>query len=118
PIELCCLKIVDQAGADVATGEVGEVAVAGPAVMKGYWNNPEATVAAIRNGYMYTGDAGYIDADGYLYLVDRIKDMIISGGENVYSTEVEQVIYQYPGVQECAVVGRPDSKWGEVVCAM
>lgn len=117
PIELADIKILDQKGSEVPLGEVGEVAVAGPSVMQGYWNNPEATAGAIRNGYMHTGDAGYRDESGYLYLVDRIKDMIISGGENVYSTEVEQAIYQYPGIQECAVIGVPDPKWGESVWA-
>lgn len=118
PIELADLRIVDDQGNEVPQGQVGEVTVAGPSVMQGYWNNPDATAAAIRGGYMHTGDAGYCDEDGYLYLVDRIKDMIISGGENVYSTEVEQAVYQYPGVQECAVVGAPDPRWGESVSAV
>lgn len=118
PIELCDLCIVDEHDQPVGVGIVGEVTVGGPAVMKGYWNNIDATNAAIRNGYMYTGDAGYLDKDGYLFLVDRIKDMIITGGENVYSTEVERVIYQISGVQECAVVGQRDDTWGENVCAV
>src|SRR4029077_10417381 len=89
----------------------------GPKVFKGYWRNPEATAAAIRNGWFHTGDIGRVDSDGYLYIVDRKKDVIVSGGENIASLEVERVLYEHPAVLECAVVGAPDSKWGEVPVA-
>src|SRR5260221_12675258 len=87
-------------------------------VMRGYWRQPQATQAAVRDGWMHTGDIGYLDEDGYLFIVDRLKDVIISGGENVYSQEVENAIAQHPGVKECAVFGRPDRKWGESVHAV
>ena len=113
------VRIVDPASdEDCPTGIVGEVAVRGPGVMLGYWNKPEETARALRNGWMHTGDAGYLDADGYLFITDRIKDMIISGGENVYSTEVENAILTHPAVQLCAVIGIPDEKWGEAVHAV
>lgn len=86
--------------------------------MAGYWNKPEETAHALRNGWMHTGDAGYIDQDGFLFIVDRVKDMIISGGENIYSAEVEAAIYQHPAVGMCAVIGIPDEKWGETVHAI
>jgi long-chain acyl-CoA synthetase len=86
--------------------------------MQGYWNRPEETARALRDDWYYTGDAGYRDEAGYLFLVDRMKDMIISGGENVYSVEVERVIDLHPAVRQCAVVGRPDATWGEVVHAV
>jgi long-chain acyl-CoA synthetase len=86
--------------------------------MAGYWHKPEETAVALRGGWLHTGDAGYLDEDGFLYIVDRIKDMIITGGENVYSAEVENVIYQYPGVALCAVIGIPDETWGEAVHAI
>ena len=99
------------------SGEVGEVVVRGPNVMQGYWNKPEQTAAALRDGGYWTGDLGYMDDDGYVFLVDRSKDMIVSGGENVYSTEVEEVLYRHPAVLEAAVFGVPDEKWGEAVYA-
>jgi long-chain acyl-CoA synthetase len=86
--------------------------------MMGYWNQPEATAAALRNGWLHTGDAGWMDDDGVVYVVDRVKDMIISGGENIYSAEVERAIYQHQAVGECAVIGIPDEKWGETVRAV
>jgi long-chain acyl-CoA synthetase len=99
-------------------GEPGEIWVRGPNVMKGYWNRPEETAAALDgDGWYHSGDAAYVDADGYLFVVDRLKDMIISGGENVYSTEVENAIYQHAAVLECAVFGVPDARWGERVHA-
>ncbi len=119
PAPACEVRIVDPAtDEDCPTGTVGEVAVRGPGVMLGYWNKPEETARALRNGWMHTGDAGYLDADGFLYVTDRIKDMIISGGENVYSTEVENAILTHPAVQLCAVIGIPDEKWGEAVHAV
>lgn len=112
------VNILDSDGAPVAAGDVGEVVVRGPNVMLGYWNKPEQTEAVLRDGAYWTGDLGYIDADGYLYLVDRSKDMIVTGGENVYCTEVEEVLYQHPAALEVAVFGVPDDKWGEAVWAV
>jgi long-chain acyl-CoA synthetase len=99
-------------------GEVGEVAVRGPNVMGAYWNKPEQTAAVLRDGWYLTGDLGYMDEQAYVYLVDRAKDMIVSGGENVYSTEVEDVLYRHPAVLEAAVFGVPDARWGEAVYAV
>ena len=90
----------------------------GSLVMAGYYKNPEATEAASAGGWHHTGDIGYLDADGYLFIVDRLKDMIITGGFNVYSAEVEQALMQHPAVRDCAVVGLPDDKWGERVTAV
>ncbi len=109
------------AGSDrafVAAGQVGEVVVRGPNVMAGYWNKPKETSAALVNGWYHTGDLGCIDEGGYLYLVDRVKDMIVTGGENVYSTEVEDALYRHPMVCEAAVFGVPDDRWGEAVHAV
>ena len=100
-------------------GEPGEVTVQGPNVMLGYWNKPEQTADVLTDdGWYSTGDVGYLDAEGYLYLVDRSKDMIVSGGENVYCTEVEDAIYTHPGVLEATVFGIPDEQWGEAVHAV
>ena len=112
------VRVVDHGGREVPPGEIGEVVVRGPNVMPGYWNKPEQTAAALRDGWYHSGDLGYMNAQGYLFLVDRAKDMIISGGENVYSTEVEEVLYQHPAVLEAAVFGVPDAKWGEAVHAV
>lgn len=112
------VRVVDEHGRDVPTGERGEIVQAGPTVMQGYWNRPEATAEALRDGWLRTGDMGMIDADGFLWIVDRMKDMIISGAENVYPAEVEEVIYQHPDVVEAAVIGLPDPKWGEAVTAV
>ena len=109
------VKIVDTEDRPVAPGTVGEIVVRGDTVMVGYWNRPEETAKAVVDGWMHTGDGGYMDEDGFVYVVDRIKDMIITGGENVYSTEVENVVAQYPGVLQCAVIGIPDPRWGEAV---
>jgi fatty-acyl-CoA synthase len=108
------LRVVNQAGEDVPTGEIGEVVLRGPKVFKGYWRDETATEAAIRNGWFHTGDMGRIDEDGYLYIVDRMKDMIVSGGENVASPEVERALYEHPAVLEAAVIGVADERWGEV----
>jgi long-chain acyl-CoA synthetase len=97
---------------------VGEVLVTGTNIMKGYWNKPEQTASVLKYGGYLTGDVGYLNKDGYLFLVDRSKDMIVSGGENVYSTEVEDVLYRHPGVLEAAVFGVPDDRWGEAVHAV
>jgi fatty-acyl-CoA synthase len=111
------VRIVDDAGKQMPTGQSGEVVIRGPNVMKGYWNRPQATEEAIRNGWFHSGDIGFLDEEGFLTLVDRKKDMIISGGENIYPAEVEKVLLEHAGVAEAAVVGKPDSKWGEVPVA-
>ena len=105
-------------GNRVPVGVVGEVVVRGPNVMAGYWNKPTETAAALVDGGYHTGDLGYQDDEGYLFLVDRAKDMIVSGGENVYSTEVEDALYLHPAVLEAAVFGVPDPRWGEAVHAV
>ncbi len=102
-------------GREMPRGEVGELVVSGPNVMRGYWNKPKETAAALRDSGYWSGDLGYMDDDGYVFLVDRSKDMIVSGGENVYSTEVEEVLYRHAAVLEAAVFGIPDEKWGEAV---
>jgi long-chain acyl-CoA synthetase len=112
------VSIRDESGKELPRGEVGEVCARGGQLMRGYWNQPEATAEAFRGGWYHTGDAGYLDADGYLYLVDRVKDMIVSGGENVYSAEVESAISTHPGVAQVAVIGVPDDVWGERVHAV
>ncbi|MGX1305432.1 long-chain acyl-CoA synthetase [Amorphus suaedae] len=111
-------RIVDPLGNECPPGVVGELAVRGPMVMKEYWNLPEETAKALRDGWMHSGDAAYVDEDGFFYIVDRIKDMIITGGENVYSLEVENVIGQMEGVQQVAVIGVPEPFWGETVHAV
>ena len=102
----------------MSTGQVGEIIAKGDNIAKAYWKMPDETSEAFRNGWLYTGDLGYRDEDGYIFVVDRKKDIIISGGENVSSYEVEQVIYQHPSVGEAAVIGVPDDKWGEAVKAI
>jgi len=111
-------RIVDAKDQEVPTGEIGEIVARGEAVMIGYWNRPDETAEALRGGWMHTGDVGRMDADGYIHIVDRLKDMIITGGENVYSVEVEAVLADHPAVSQCAVVGRPDPRWGERVHAV
>jgi acyl-CoA synthetase (AMP-forming)/AMP-acid ligase II len=111
------IRIVAEDGRDCAPGEVGEIVGRGPCLMPGYYKRPDLTAQAIRDGWLYTGDAGYLDDDGYLYLVDRIKDMILSGGVNVYPRDIEEVIVRHEAVQEVAVFGAPDPKWGEVPVA-
>lgn len=112
------LKIADENDNEVPIGKVGEVLTRGPHVMKGYWKLEELTKETLRGGWMHTGDMAYMDKDGFIYIVDRSKDMIISGGENVYSTETENAIYQHPAVKECAVIGIPHKEWGEQVHAV
>jgi acyl-CoA synthetase (AMP-forming)/AMP-acid ligase II len=111
------IAILDSHGRPVAAGTPGEVAIAGPTVMRGYLNRPQETAEAIVDGWLRTGDIGFLDADGYLTLVDRAKDMIIRGGENIYPKELESVLYAHPGVREAAVVGRPDAIYGQVPVA-
>jgi acyl-CoA synthetase (AMP-forming)/AMP-acid ligase II len=117
PLPLIEIRVADADGNELPDGQVGEFLIRSPSLTTGYFKQPEATAAAFRNGWYRSGDAGYRDAEGLLYIVDRVKDMIISGGENIYSTEVEQALQQLRGVQNCAVVGLPDEKWGERVVA-
>jgi long-chain acyl-CoA synthetase len=114
----CEIKVVDANDQVVPTGTVGEIAVRGDVVMMGYWERPEETARAVIDGWMHTGDGGYMDADGFVYIVDRVKDMIISGGENIYSAEVENALAQHPAVAQCAVIGIPNERWGEQVHAI
>jgi fatty-acyl-CoA synthase len=113
------VDIVDLSGVRQAAGAVGEILVRGPNVMAGYWGGPAGPTSAVdSDGWLHTGDAGYLDTDGHLYVVDRIKDMIISGGLNVYAAEVEQVLQRHPAVREIAVIGLPDTTYGEAVTAV
>lgn len=118
PVTIAELRIVDADDQPLPPGAVGEIVVRGPLVMRGYWGQPEQTAIALRGGWMHTGDGGRMDADGFVYVVDRIKDMIVSGGENVYSAEVENAITQLPQVGMAAVIGVPDAQWGERVHAV
>jgi len=111
------LLVTDISGKQADAGQAGELIARGANVMRGYWNNPEETAEAFRNGFFHTGDIGHQDAGGYFYILDRLKDMIVTGGENVYSGEVEAVIYDHPAVREVAVFGVPDPQWGELVMA-
>ena len=111
------LRVVDESGKELEAGGHGELVVRGANVMSGYWEKPEETKLTFRDGFFRTGDIGYRDANGYFFILDRLKDMIVTGGENVYSGEVEAVIYQHPAVREVAVFGIPDSHWGELVAA-
>jgi acyl-CoA synthetase (AMP-forming)/AMP-acid ligase II len=112
------VRVVDKAGNDVEPGMPGEVITRGPHLISGYWNLPEATKDAIRDGWFHTGDVAEVDAEGFIYIKDRSKDMIISGGENVYPAEVEEVLFAHPGVREVGVIGQPSAKWGESACAV
>lgn len=111
-------RIVDDHDNPLPTGEVGEICLKGAFVMKSYWNRPEATEEAIVDGWFHTGDAGFFDEDGYLYIHDRVKDMIVSGGENIYPAEVENGLFSHPAIADVAVIGIPDDKWGEAVKAI
>jgi fatty-acyl-CoA synthase len=111
------LEVWDDEGNPVAAGEPGEIVMRGPKVFKGYWRDPDATTRAFDGGWFHTGDIGVVDDDGYLFIVDRLKDLIVSGGENIAGSEVERVLYEHPAVLEVAVVGRPDDRWGEVPVA-
>jgi long-chain acyl-CoA synthetase len=111
------VTVRDEAGRDLPTGGVGEVCVRGAVVMAGYWQNPEATAKALRDGWLWTGDLGAFDEEGFLTLKDRSRDLIISGGSNIYPREVEEALLTHPGVAEVSVVGRPDAEWGESVVA-
>ena len=116
---LCAeVRIVDTDDNEVGRGKIGEIAVRGAGVMQGYWGKEDATREALRNGWMHSGDAGYMDHDGFVFVVDRLKDMIVTGGENVYSAEVEQALAHHPAVAACAVIGVPDFEWGQRVHAV
>ncbi|MGH9845924.1 MAG: AMP-binding enzyme, partial [Blastocatellia bacterium] len=112
------VKVFSEDGAMLPPDEVGEIGVRTEANMIGYWDNPEATATAIRNGWVFTGDMARVDEDGYIYLVDRKNDLIVSGALNVYPSEVERVVYTHPAVYECAVIGVPSERWGEAVKAV
>jgi len=114
----CEVKVVGGDRQEVPRGTPGELAVRGANIMTGYWNKPEETAAVLEDGWYYTGDGAYMDREGFVFIVDRLKDMIISGGENVYSAEVENAISLIPGVGEVAVIGVPDEQWGERVHAI
>ena len=111
------VRVADEHDRPLPPGEIGEVLVQGDSVMAGYWRNPEATAAALRGGWLHTGDVGTLDAEGFLTLKDRSKDLVISGGSNIYPREVEEVLLTAPGVAEVAVVGVPDPEWGESLVA-
>ncbi len=113
PIPHVEMSIQDESGKILGAGEIGEICVRGGNVMLGYWNHPEETAKVIRDGWLLTGDVGYRDADGYYYITDRKKDMLLVNGNNVYPREIEEVIYQFPGVKEAAVIGVPDPRRGE-----
>ena len=114
------VRLVDPNGRAIVTPRVnGEVITSGPNIMKGYWNNTDATAAAIDpEGWFHTGDVGFFDEEGFLFIADRLKDMVITGGENVYPAEVESVLYDHPAINEIAVIGLPDEQWGEMVVAV
>jgi len=118
PFRGVLIGIFDAEGNQLPAGEVGEIYVRSNSVMKGYWNQPELTAKTLAGNWLHTGDAGYLDERGFVFLVDRVKDMVISGGENVYPNEVESVLLTHPAIDECAVVGLPHEKWGEVVHAV
>jgi acyl-CoA synthetase (AMP-forming)/AMP-acid ligase II len=115
---VCEIKVVDADMQELPRGDVGQIAVKGPTTMLGYWNKPEVTAETIRDGWLLTGDAGYMDEDGFIFLMDRVKDMIVTGGENVYSAEVENALGQHPAVATSAVIGIPSEQWGESVHAL
>jgi acyl-CoA synthetase (AMP-forming)/AMP-acid ligase II len=117
PLPLIQAKIIDSDGKELPDCEIGEIVVRSPGIFRGYKNQPEATAAVLRHGWYATGDAGYRDRDGLYFIVDRVKDMILTGGENVYSVEVERALVQHPCVAQAAVVGVPDVHWGEAVKA-
>jgi acyl-CoA synthetase (AMP-forming)/AMP-acid ligase II len=112
------VRIVDAGGCDLPAGEIGEIIVRSPRIMAGYYRRPAETAEALRDGWLHTGDLGYYDEKGFIYIADRKKDMIVSGGENVYPKEVEEVLYRHPAVLEAAVVGIPDPYWVERVHAL
>jgi long-chain acyl-CoA synthetase len=117
PISGVEMKVVDDADDDLATGEIGEIVLRGHNVMKAYWQRPEATAEAMRGGWFHTGDLARVDTDGYFFIIDRKKDMIIRNGFNVYPREIEELLYEHPAVREAAVIGIPHEEFGEEVAA-
>jgi long-chain acyl-CoA synthetase len=117
PVPGVDVRVVREDGSDARPGDVGEIIARGPNIMVGYWKRAEDTEDVLRDGWLHTGDLATVDEDGYIYLVDRKKDMIVTGGENVYSTEVEAVLYAHPSIKEAAVIPVPDADWGEAVHA-
>jgi acyl-CoA synthetase (AMP-forming)/AMP-acid ligase II len=118
PLDGVEIRIVDAAGEPLPPRQVGEIVCRTPQVMKGYWSRPEETATAVRGGWFHTGDAGYLDDTGFLYIYDRVKDMIVSGGENIYPAEVESALYGHPDIADVALIGVPDERWGEAVKAI
>jgi acyl-CoA synthetase (AMP-forming)/AMP-acid ligase II len=118
PTSVSDVRLVDEQGEECPLGTSGEIVVKGPHAMIGYWKKPEETAKALRDGWVYTGDAGIFDADGYLYIVDRVKDMVVTGGENVFTTEVENAVISHEAVFDVAVIGIPHEEWGEAVHAI
>jgi acyl-CoA synthetase (AMP-forming)/AMP-acid ligase II len=112
------VAILDEAQRRLPLGETGEICIKGPALMNGYWKQPEATAETVRNGWLHTGDIGLMDEAGYVFILDRSKDMVISGGLNVYPREIEEVLLRHPAISQAAVIGVPDPKWGEAVKAV
>ena len=112
------VRIIDEAGNELPAGETGEILIKSRSVIAGYWRNPDETADAIKDGWFHTGDLGYLDDERYLFVVDRKKDMVVSGGVNIYSKEIEGVLYRHPAVLEAAVIGLPDEEWGELVTAV
>jgi acyl-CoA synthetase (AMP-forming)/AMP-acid ligase II len=115
PLSVSEIKLLNDEGGEVDLGKQGEVVVRGPHAMIGYWNKPEETASALQDGWVFTGDAGIFDKEGYLYIVDRVKDMVVTGGENVFTTEVENALISHAAVQDVAVIGVPHEEWGEAV---
>jgi acyl-CoA synthetase (AMP-forming)/AMP-acid ligase II len=118
PVSSTSLRIVDERDEPVPAGTIGEICLRSPQNMVGYWNNSVATLETLRGGWLHTGDMGYADEDGFIYLADRKKDMIVSGGENIYSREVEEALMAHSSVADAAVIGVPDARWGEAVKAV
>lgn len=112
------IRVVDDAGNEVSTGEVGEIVIRSSTLMSGYWNLPDATASALKNGWLHSGDAGYFDDEQFLYIYDRVKDMVISGGENIYPAEVESALFGHPAIADVAIIGVPDERWGEAIKAV
>src|ERR1019366_5705998 len=118
PVPGCTVQIVDDDGRELAPGQPGEICCTSPGVMRGYWHSPDTTAEALRDGRLHTGDIGYLDEEGYVFIVDRKKDLIIRGGFNVYPRDVEDALLEHPAVQLAGVVGRPDPRHGEEVVAL